>query len=86
MVCELPLAIGLGLFSYITALRRFCFNILCVTSGPAFAFSDFDVAGGLGLRLTWRHRALWFGIADIAKCCFNFLTEDGLRIIRNVSK
>jgi len=33
-----------------------------------------------------RHKALWFWIADIAKCCFIFLTEDGLRIIRNVSK
>jgi len=29
------------------ALRRFCFNILCITFGPAFAFIDFDVAGCL---------------------------------------
>ena len=29
-------------------LRRFCFNILCITFGPAFAFSNFDVAGCLG--------------------------------------
>ena len=33
-----------------------------------------------------RHRVFWFWIASIAKCCFIFLTEDGLRIIRNVSK
>ena len=30
------------------ALRRFCFNILCITFGPAFAFSNFDGAGCLG--------------------------------------
>jgi len=48
MVCELPLAAGLCLFSQITALRRFCFNILYITFGPAFTFSDFDVAVCLG--------------------------------------
>ena len=30
------------------ALRRFCFNIPCITFGPAFDFSNFDVAGCLG--------------------------------------
>ena len=48
MVCELPLAAGLGLLSEIMAFRRFCFNIICITFGPAFAFSDFDMAGCLG--------------------------------------
>jgi len=48
MVCELPRAAGLGLLSYVMALRRFCFNILCITFGPAFAFSNFDVVGCLG--------------------------------------
>jgi len=34
-----------------------------------------------------RHRVFCFWIASTAKCCFIFfLTEDGLRIIRNVSK
>ena len=44
---------------------RFCFIIFCITVGPAFAFSDFDVAGGLGFAfdvfathcLFLRHRA-----------------------------
>jgi len=31
-------------------------------------------------------QSLLVGIASIANCCFIFLTEDGLRIIRNVSK
>jgi len=33
-----------------------------------------------------RHRVFWFRIASITKGRFNFLTEDGSRIIRNVSK
>ena len=41
-------AAGLGLFSWITTLRRFCFSIFCIAVGPAFTFSDFDRVGGRG--------------------------------------
>ena len=48
MFCERPLAAGLGLFSWITTLRRFCFSTFSIAAGPAFTFSDFDRVGGLG--------------------------------------
>jgi len=54
--------------------------------GPAF--SGFDMPGGHGfafgvfcvtLIIPSNHRTFWFRIADIARCCLIFLTDDGLR-------
>jgi len=73
-------------------LRGFCFNILCITFGPAFAFSDFDVTGCLGFEFdVFYATALFFLVTKpysfelLTLPSFIFLTEDGLRIIRNVS-
>ena len=79
----------------IMALRRFCFNILWITFGPAFAFSDFDVAGCLGFAFdVFCFTALSFlaSQSPMVMNCWHcqvllyFFTENGLRIIRNVSK
>ena len=48
MLCERSPAAGLGLFSWIAILRRFCFGTFCIAVGPAFTFSEFDRIGGLG--------------------------------------
>jgi len=34
-----------------TCFDRFCFSIFCITVGPVFAFSDFDVTCLTGLIL-----------------------------------
>ena len=39
VLCERPLAGGLGLFSQMTTLRRFCFSTFYISVGPAFTFS-----------------------------------------------
>ena len=47
VLCEQSLTAGLGLFTYITILCRFCFSTFCIAVGPAFTFSEFVRVGGL---------------------------------------
>ena len=48
MLCEWSFAAGLGLFTWIAILCRFCFSDFCIPVSPAFTVSNFDRVGGLG--------------------------------------
>jgi len=48
VVCERPLAAGLGLFFRLRPYVGLVLALFCIAVGPAFDFSDFDVTGGLG--------------------------------------
>ena len=96
VLCEWSFAAGLDLFTWITNLCRSCFSTFCIPVGPAFTVSEFDRVDGLGFAFDvfcvtqlflasqsllllncWHCQELLYYI---------FLTEDGLRLIRNVSE
>jgi len=78
----------------IMTLHRFCFSTFCLAVGPAFTFSDFDRIGSLGFAFDVFCVTLLFLASQsllVLNCLYcqvllYFLTEDGLRIIQNVSK
>jgi len=72
----------LALFAYLLILLSLLANL----TGLALAVLVLLLTSFASHCYFLRHRVFWFWIASIAKCCFIFLTEDGLRIIRNVSK